>query len=260
MADGSVIIAAELDTEQFTAQIGALETQLAALSGRLRASVQTAVASSGVDTGMLLIISAVMSAMEGMAAKVYEQSASAAGGAVLAFGSADWRGAGANGAAGITTGFTERINALVYAAQVAADRIRNAFDGNWYSVGSSISEGIAAGITASAGAVTAAIRTVSDQTMTTAKKVYDIASPSKMMKEEVGVMLSRGIAEGILDGSRYIQASLAQAGQRTALSGSADSQSGIGHVVQNIYLRDSDTSPYATARAIRRESEAMLRV
>ncbi len=31
-------------------------------------------------------------------------------------------------------------------------------------------------------------------------------------------------------------------------------------VTQNIYLRESDPSPYKTARAIRRESEAMLRI
>lgn len=260
MADGSVIIAAELDTEQFTAQIGALETQLTALSGRLQASVKTALASSGVDTGMLLITSAVLSAMETMAARVYEQSANTAKGAVLAFGSADWYGAGENGAGGITIGFTERINALVYAAQTAADRVRNAFSGSWHSIGASISEGIAAGISASAGMVTAAVRAVSEKTMATAKDVYEIASPSGKMRKEVGVMLSRGIAEGILDGSRYIEASLAQVGQHTSLAGTAGSQGGTNHVVQNIYLRDSDPSPYATARAIRRESEALLRI
>lgn len=261
MADGSVIIAAELDTEQFTAQIGTLETELAALSGRLQTSVQTAVTSSGVDTGMLLITSAVITAMENLVAKVYEQSLSAAQGAVLGFSAADWSGAGENAASGITAGFTGRISALTYIAQTTADRIRNTFSGSWFSVGVAISEGIAAGITASAGAITAAVRSVSAKTMAETKKVYGIASPSKLMKEEVGVMLSRGIAEGILDGSRYIEASLAQVGQRTVLTESVSGASGgTGHVVQNIYLRDNDTSPYTTARAIRRESEAMLRI
>lgn len=31
-------------------------------------------------------------------------------------------------------------------------------------------------------------------------------------------------------------------------------------ITQNIYLRENDPSPYQTARAIRRESEAMLRI
>lgn len=31
-------------------------------------------------------------------------------------------------------------------------------------------------------------------------------------------------------------------------------------ITQNIYLRENDPSPYKTARAIRRESEAMLRI
>ena len=74
-------------------------------------------------------------------------------------------------------------------------------------------------------------------------------------------MLSKGIAEGILDGSRYIEASIAQVGQHTGFTGTAAGNAGgIGNVIQNIYLRDTDTSPYATARAIRKESEAMLRI
>ncbi|MBE6568904.1 MAG: hypothetical protein E7658_01630 [Ruminococcaceae bacterium] len=261
MADGSVIIEAALDTEQFTAQIGTLETELSALSSRLQAGVQTAVASAGVDAGMLLVISAVISAMETMTARVYEQSASAAHGAVLAFSSADWQGAGGNGASGITSGFTERIASLTHIAQATADRVRNLFSGGWVSVGASISEGIASGIMASAGAIIAAVRSVSAQTLAETKKVYEISSPSKLMKDEVGVMLSRGIAEGILDGSRYIEEALAGVGQRSVLTDNTGSGAGTGgQVVQHIYLRENDTSPYATARAIRRESEALLRI
>ena len=51
--------------------------------------------------------------------------------------------------------------------------------------------------------------------MQEAKDVFQIRSPSAKMRDEVGVMLSRGIAEGIFAGSSYIENALAETGRRT---------------------------------------------
>lgn len=78
------------------------------------------------------------------------------------------------------------------------------------------------------------------------------------MRDEVGVMISRGIADGILSGVGYIGGAVEAVGQSTERVRISD---GIrsGNVTQNIYLRDSDNSPYRTARRIKRESEAIFR-
>ena len=73
-------------------------------------------------------------------------------------------------------------------------------------------------------------------------------------------MLSRGMAEGILEGGGYIREALAemlalpQSPARPVEPGTTG-----GSVVQYITLRENDPTPYETARAIRRESEALLR-
>ena len=96
------------------------------------------------------------------------------------------------------------------------------------------------------------------QTENAVREHFKINSPSALMRDEVGVMISRGIAEGITDGAGFIGRAVdgVYAGYGEKLTAV---QNG-GSVTQNIYLRDSDTSPYQTARRIRRESEAAQRL
>ena len=79
------------------------------------------------------------------------------------------------------------------------------------------------------------------------------------MRDEIGVMLSRGMAEGILDGGSYVRQAFAALETLSAVPIRQVQESGPGRtVVQYITLRDNDATPYETARAIRRESEALL--
>ena len=81
------------------------------------------------------------------------------------------------------------------------------------------------------------------------------------MRDEVGVMISRGIAEGILSGASYVNGAIAEVYGTREFGHNASSSGGMqGNVTQNIYLRDDDVSPYRTARRIRRESEAIFRL
>ena len=259
MADGSVTIAAVLDTDSFQASVAALENHLASLSVRLQAAVTAAVASSGMETGLQSIMGPLTAAMEGLGVTASMSAASAAAAAVLAFGSADWSSAGQNASGSIAEGFAGGISRISGLARQTAQAARSAFQADWYSLGAGITGGVAAGISGSAGSVVSAMAAVAARAMQEAKDVFQIRSPSAKMRDEVGVMLSRGIAEGIFAGSSYIENALAETGRRTAAPAVGSMGQDSRKFQQNIYLSGSGGSPYQTARAIRRQSELMLR-
>lgn len=75
--------------------------------------------------------------------------------------------------------------------------------------------------------------------------------------------------EGVLSGADAVSAMLNGVSawpvvltERTGRGAETGESSNAGErsITQNIYIRDNDPSPYRTARAIRRESEAMLRI
>lgn len=65
-------------------------------------------------------------------------------------------------------------------------------------VGNNIIEGIVTGINESKPNLIKAIETTSSETVTATKKEYIIASPSRLFRDEIGRMLIRGQAEGML--------------------------------------------------------------
>ncbi len=76
--------------------------------------------------------------------------------------------------------------------------------------------------------------------------------------EGIGRNIMAGIAHGILSGTDFPGGTAERTGQHTEQGRRTEEVPG-GSVTQNIYLRDSDASPYRTARRIRRESEAIFR-
>lgn len=259
MADGSVTIAAVLDTGAFQASVAALEGQLSGLSLRLQNAVAAAAAGSGAEGAFDGIFASLTVALGGLSTTMTAAVSGAARAAVLAFGSADWHGGGAQASGEMTTGFSAGAAQITALAGQTAKSARNAFGGGWHTVGMNMTGSIAAGIQAGAGSVVSAMAAVAARAMAAAKDALQIQSPSGKMRDEVGVMLSRGIAEGILAGSGYIEAALADVGGKTSVTAS-DMTGGVrGNLQQNIYLRTGTSSPYQTARAIRQQSELMLR-
>lgn len=260
MADGSVIIAAQLDTAPFLAQINALEGTLASLAGRMEAQVAAAVASSGIDTAMAAIADSIGASLSGMADTTAQAGAEAANAAIAGYGTGDFATTGTSSGMALLAGFSGGASGITAVAADLASRVQAAFSGNWFGIGSAMMGGVASGIRAAGAEVVAAIVAVSNEVMAAAKDFYEIASPSAKMRDEVGVMLSRGMAEGILEGGGYIREALAemlalpQSPARPVEPGTTG-----GSVVQYITLRENDPTPYETARAIRRESEALLR-
>jgi len=145
-------------------------------------------------------------------------------------------------------------------AMMAASAAEALGRGGWASVGAEMMRGIASGIYEAGAEVIAAIGSVSRQTEEAVKEYYAIRSPSALMRDEVGVMISRGIAEGILSGAGFVSGAMESVGRDADRVRLTEGASGGGRsVTQNIYLRDSDASPFKTARRIRRESEAIFR-
>ena len=72
-------------------------------------------------------------------------------------------------------------------------------------------------------------------------------------------MISRGIAQGIAQGASEVGVTLGADSGPAAAQARQVGEAAKGSLTQNIYLRDEDSSPYRTARRIRRESEAMFR-
>ena len=161
----------------------------------------------------------------------------------------------------MSSGSAEIAGSASLAAQAAAAAFS---EGGWHSIGANMISGVAAGVRAAGAEVVSAIRAVSRDAEEAVKSYYKIQSPSALMRDEVGVMISRGIAEGILAGGGAVEYALsglvpADAGGRGASRGSAEGNGTGRGIVQNIYLRDSDSSPYRTAKRIRKESEAARR-
>lgn len=259
MADGSITIAALLDTGAFQSSVAALENELSGLSGRLQTVVSAAVAGSGMEGMMQSVLGPLRTTLDNLRITAGEAARTAAQAAILTFGSSDWNGAGTRASGGLANGFAAGMGQIGASAVGAAQTARGAFQGDWYSIGAGMSSQIAAGIAGNAGSVAAAMASVAAQAMATAKEKLQIRSPSAKMREEVGVMLSRGIAEGILAGSSYIEAALAETGRNIHAPAIAGGGGEGGRYQQNIYLRTGTASPYQTARAIRQQSELMMR-
>lgn len=262
MADGSVVIGVALDTASFTQSAAMLEMQIRDLGVRINASLSQSFASEGISASMVSVINGVSQAVELMAQSITTSMQTAAASAAQAFAGAGWESAGAMAAASLANGISGGGGAVSSAARAVASQAEAAFSqGSWSSIGYNIMSGVASGILAAGAEVIAAIRKVAEEANAALKSYYKISSPSALMRDEVGVMISRGIAEGILAGSGYVGSAMSAVYGGTEVGRmSSPQQSGGRAVTQNIYLKDDTNSPYRTARRIRRESEAIFRL
>lgn len=79
----------------------------------------------------------------------------------------------------------------------------------FYAVGSQLAGGIASGIQSQIGAIAAAAAETVRAAIAAAQAAASIASPSKVMRDEVGAMLTRGMAVGIEGASGYATRAMA---------------------------------------------------
>ena len=258
--DGSVVIGVSLDTSAVSSAASALETQLSMLGNQLNQALLSPIQTFNVGEGVFSTLSGISEAIMSSSASVTAAMATLASSAISAFTSASWSGAGAGAVSAVAGGINSSSSAVASAAKSVANTASAAFSsGGWSSIGHSMMSGVASGIRAAGSEIISAIREVSAQAEGAVKDYYKIQSPSTLMRDEVGVMISRGIAEGIVSGREYVSAAFDSV-YADRMRASSPTQVNDGRrLTQNIYLRDSEASPYLTAKKIKRESEALLK-
>ena len=118
------------------------------------------------------------------------------------FKSVDWVGVGSK-----VINFI--LNGIKSVAGIIADKLRSigedAWDAfsniNWFDLGSNVISGIVDGLRAGVGWITDAARSVAQKAKDAAENLLDINSPSKVFRDEVGLMISKGLAIGIDKGA-----------------------------------------------------------
>lgn len=260
MADGSVIIGVSLDTTMFYRSIELLETRVDGLSGSMSASLSSAFSGEKLFVAVDSAFRRIASAASENFTDIYQTIADSADSATLYFSNADWSGCGSAATANIASGMLLGLPAITNAVSEIIAKINSAFSSGMNAVGRNISSGIAQGMLESSGEITGAANKVSSGVVDTFKNKLQIASPSALMRDEVGAMISRGIAEGITGGASFVGNAISSvyAETESAYSRRAGDKDRSNSLTQNIYLRDSDFSPYRTAKKIKRESEAIF--
>lgn len=95
----------------------------------------------------------------------------------------------------------QTVESTAKAAAQAGIKLKPEF----YNVGKALAGGLNEGLLATAQSIaTAAAQTVKNA-IAAAKKAGDIHSPSRKMRDEVGVMLGLGVAEGVDDTNKYVR-------------------------------------------------------
>lgn len=78
---------------------------------------------------------------------------------------------------------------------------------NWFTIGSDILKGLAKGILGAVGTVIDAVKEAAGKIASAFTDFFDIHSPSKLMRDEVGRNIALGIAEGITQNADYAKKS-----------------------------------------------------
>lgn len=256
--DGNVSIGVTLDTSAVINAVSSLEARLNTFGTGIADALSSPVISLGLATAVNSKINEMTAAVNSGSQRVRQAMTSLANTALGSFTSAAWSGAGSSAVGSIAGGITSSGNAVTSAFKRISDNaISSLRSSSWRAVGEYMTDGIADGIISSGGEVVRAIEQVSRSAERAVKAYYKISSPSALMRDEVGVMISRGIAEGITGGSSYISSAMEKVYPVSKLSSGVSTSNS--NVTQNIYLRESESSPYLTAKQIRKESEAVFR-
>lgn len=131
------------------------------------------------------------------------------------------------------------------------------------NIGQNISIGIANGITAGAPAIQNAVFAAVNAALAAARAALGIASPSKVFKDQIGMQMSAGMAEGVLGGMGGVQAAVGQvsSGALTAGTGSAttnNNQRSITIAPGAIVIQGAGQDADAIGKAVVRDLELAI--
>lgn len=133
----------------------------------------------------------------------------------------------------LAAGLIQAIPQAVAAIPKIITNIVSAFGAHdWGTIGSNIISGIARGISAGVGAIISAARQAAAAALNAAKRFLGIASPSKVMRDQVGKFIPEGVAVGIESNTKPLMEAMHELSDLTAGTLQTD-------------LRLSDLSPIA---------------
>lgn len=117
----------------------------------------------------------------------------------------------------LAAGLIQAIPQLVAKIPSIIAEVRSAFlSYDWLSLGSNIIAGIADGIKAGVSTIVDAAKNAAKAALDAAKDFLGIASPSKVMKKEVGRWIPAGMAEGIVENTKPVTDAMKQLAKETA--------------------------------------------
>ena len=126
----------------------------------------------------------------------------------------DWIGVGATVVRGINNGITNLWGNVTGFFSRAVQNIKSFFTNtNWYSIGSNICNGIRNGLANGANYVVQTAKNVASRVLNAAKRFLGIRSPSTVFRDEVGKMISAGLAVGIDDNATKAINSVSELGK-----------------------------------------------
>ena len=193
--DGQVLIRAELDTSSVTQGIAEMKTALESL--KTYASKQFAAIRIQAQTEG----NTIQNWIPGLASRIISALTTALSGGGTTIGG------------GLRTALT------------AALGVGTEYAPTFSGVGTQVISGIIGGIRSSTSSLFTTLRNVAANMLSTLKSALGIQSPSRLMRDEVGVQIGAGIAQGMLD-SRGAIASASQTLAADAASGMGVIQSG----------------------------------
>ncbi|MBN2851188.1 MAG: phage tail tape measure protein, partial [Clostridia bacterium] len=108
---------------------------------------------------------------------------------------------------------------------------------DWASLGSNIIGGIVSGIVGAASSIADSVVSAAKGALDSAKKFLGINSPSTVMRDQVGQMMGAGLARGIEDSTKQVNAAMNSMNNKLVMNGpasiKANSSGGISSGVQN---------------------------
>lgn len=117
----------------------------------------------------------------------------------------------------LAAGLIQAIPQLVSKIPSIISEVKSAFlSYDWLSLGANIIEGIANGIKSGVSAIVDAAKNAAKAALDAAKDFLGIASPSKVMKKEVGRWIPAGMAEGIAENTKPVTDAMKQLAKETA--------------------------------------------
>lgn len=122
--------------------------------------------------------------------------------AIELFKSVDWLGAGSKVIGIVWNGISSVAGTIADKLKEIGEDAWDAFcDIDWFDLGSNVIDGIVDGLWAGVDWIKDAARSVAQKAKEAAENLLGIASPSKVFRDEVGLMISKGLAVGIDKGA-----------------------------------------------------------